>query len=215
MIFKCRCCNETVDETPKLIAGMSELVFEPEWLAKGEDIPPLDKDIWLRSDEFPQVGERRIIKVNAPFRADIGDCLSLLYLPANAALNDWDCAPEELELSAVVHGTFEKVISNDLYAAWTEIAVEEVIPFPELYKRYPCRKVSSLFEDGFGEYTALDFRWNNWERYAFTAQGDCGEWRLIFTDSEGVRHLLMFCEYGLHGGYVQAGNAVCEAEDAR
>ncbi len=215
MIFKCRCCGETVDEIPKLTAGMSELIFEPEWLAKGEDVPPLGKDIWLRSDEFPQVGERRIVKVGAPFKADIGESVSFLYLPANAALNDWDSAPEELELSAVVYGTFVKVLSSDLYAAWIEIVIEEVIPFPEVYRHYPCRKVSSLFEGGFGEYTDLDFRWDNWDYYMFTAQGDCGEWRLIFTDSEGVRHLVMFYEYGIHEGYVQVGNAVCEAEDAR
>lgn len=211
MIFKCRCCNETVDEIPKLTAGMSELVFEPEWLAKGEDIPPLDEHIWLRSDEFPQAGERRLIKVSAPFKADIGERLNLLYLPANAALNDWDGAPEELELSAVVYGIFERVLSNDNYCAWIEVNIERVVPFPELCKHYPCRKISSLFEGGFGECTKLDFRWRNWEYYVFSAQGDCGEWRLIFTDDEGKRHLVMFYEYGWHDGFAQVGNAVVDS----
>lgn len=189
---------------------MSELVFEPEWLATGEPVPPLDEHIWLRSVEMPQVGERRLIKVDAPFKADIGDRLSLLYLPANSFFNGWEEAPEELELSAVVCGTFEKVICNDDFCAFIKVVVEEVIPFPKLHMHYPRKKIPSLFESGYGEYSKLVFTWKNWEYYSFDAQGDVGDRRLIFTDDEGKRHLVLFGEWSMHDDFVHCGNAVTD-----
>lgn len=105
---------------------------------------------------------------------------------------------------------FEKIVNADEFRAWTEVSVESVIPFTELYKRYPRRKVSSLFEGAWGEYAELEFRCGCWEYYTFSAQGDCGEWRLVFTNGKGVRHLAAFFEYGWHDGYVQLGNAVTD-----
>ncbi|MDE7361581.1 MAG: hypothetical protein K2N38_06585 [Oscillospiraceae bacterium] len=210
MVFKCRCCNSIVDEKPSLADGFSELAYDMEWLEVGQPVPPLEEHVWLRSDKIPEVGERRFIKVRPPFSQNIGDSFNVLYSPALSSNNGWEEYPEELSSSAVVGCVYEKTVGADEFCAWIEVTVENVIPFPELYKHYPCRKVSSLFEGGFGEYAKLSFRWQNWEFYTFSAQGDCGEWRLIFIDSEGKRHLLMFYEWGWHDGFVQLGNAVQE-----
>lgn len=211
MFFKCRCCGKFVNEKPSLAEGFSELAYDDmEWLEVGQPVPPLEEHIFLRADRMPEVGERRFIRFQAPFSQNMGDRFNVLYLPALSSINGWATYPQELSGSAVVSCVFEKTISSDEFCAWIEVTAEHVVPFPELYKHYPCRKVTSLFEGGFGEYATLDFRWQNWEFYAFSVQDDFGEWQLIFTDSEGVRHLIAFCEYGRHGGVVQLGNAVTE-----
>lgn len=211
MIFKCRCCGSIVDEKPSYLAeGFSELAYDMEWLEVGQPVPPLEEHIWLRANKMPEVGERRFIKVGPPFSQEIGSRFNILYSPALSSNNGWEEYPGEISDSAVVGCVFEKTVGADEFCAWIEVTVESVIPFPELHKHYPRRKVSSLFKGGFGEYAKLSFCWQNWEFYTFSAQGDCGEWRLIFIDSEGKRHLLMFYEWGWHGGFVQLGNAVLE-----
>lgn len=209
MNFKCKCCKQLVDEKPRFIAGLSEFAYNAEWLENGEPVPPLEERFWTRADELPETGERRIIKVGfyTPFNSEIGDSFNVLFLPANSALNGWDEAPEELERSAVVSCVFEKIISADEYQAFIEIAITGVTTLPELCRR-PFRKTESLFAGAFGKHLKLEFTWKNWEYYSFDAQGDCGDWRLIFTDSEGVRHLILQCDWGWHGGHVLFGNAV-------
>lgn len=210
MVFKCRCCKQIVDEKPRFIAGLSEFAYNVEWLEAGEPVPPLEERVWQRSDTLPKAGDRRIIKVGyyTPFNSEIGDSFNVLFSPANSELNGWDEAPEELELSAVVSCVFEKVVNSDEYQAFIEISVNRVIPLTEMCKRCPCRKAENLFAGGFGEYVKLEFTWKNWEYYSFDAQGDCGDWRLIFTDGNGTRHLILQCDWGWHGGYVLFGNSV-------
>lgn len=209
MNFKCRCCGQIVDEKPHFIAGLSEFAYNVEWLEAGEPVPSLKERFWSHADALPKPGERRIIKVGSytPFTGEIGDSFNVLFLPAGSALNGWEEAPEELELSAIVSCVFEKVVSGDEYQAFIEIAVNGVTPLPELCRR-PCRKAENLFAGGFGEYVKLEFTWKNWEYYSFDAQGDCGDWRLIFTDDSGIRHLILQCDWGWHGGYVLFGNVV-------
>ncbi len=209
MNFKCKCCKQLVDEKPHFIAGLSEFAYNAEWLENGEPVPPLEERFWIRADALPKTGERRIIKVGyyTTFNSEVGDSFNVLFLPANSALNGWDEAPEELERSAVVSCVFERIISADEYQAFIEIAINGVTTLPELCRRQ-FRKTESLFEGGFGKGLQLEFTWKNWEYYSFDAQGDCGDWRLIFTDSEGVRHLILQCDWGWHGGFVLFGNSI-------
>lgn len=214
MVFKCRCCKQIVDEKPRFIAGLSEFAYNAEWLEAGEPVPPLEGRFWSHADALPKAGERRIIKVGfyTPFNSEIGDSFNVLFQPANSALNGWDEAPEELERSAVVSCVFEKVVSSDEYQAFIEISINRVVTLPELCGRFPCVKPESLFADGFGENLKREFTWHDWEYYSFDAQGDCGEWRLIFTDSEDVRHLILLCNWGWHGGHILFGNAASIGE---
>ncbi len=210
MNFKCRCCGQIVDENPVLIEGLSEFAYNVEWLETGEPVPPLEERFWPRANALPKAGERRIIKVGyyTPFNSEIGDSFNVLFLPANSALNGWEEAPEELGLSAIVNCVFEKVVSDDEYQAFIEISVNRVILLTELCERYPCSKAESLFAGGFGELLKQEFTWRDWEYYSFDAQGDCGDWRLIFTDGKGTRHLILQCDWGWHGGHILFGNAV-------
>lgn len=213
MNFKCKCCKQIVDEKPRFIAGLSEFAYIVEWLEAGEPVPPLEERFWARADELPRAGERRIIKVGfyTPFNSEPGDSFNVLFLPENSALNGWEEAPEELERSAVVSCVFEKIIGADEYQAFIEITINSVTTLPELCRR-PFRKTESLFAGGFGKCLQLVFTWKSREFYSFDAQGDCGDWRLIFTDSEGVRHLILQCDWGWHGGFVLFGNSIAALE---
>lgn len=211
MVFKCRCCNQIIDEKPRFVAGLSEFAYNAEWLEVGEPVPPLEEQVWRRSDTLPRAGERRIIKVGfyTPFSGELGDSFNVLFSPANSALNGWGEAPEELECSAVVSCVFEELVSGDEYQALIEVSVKRVITLSELRER-PCSKAENLFAGGFGECVELEFTWRDWEYYSFDAQGDCGDRRLVFTDGNGTRHLILQCDWGWHGGFVLFGNAVCE-----
>ena len=212
MIFKCKCCKQIVNEKPRFIEGLSEFAYNAEWLEDGEPVPPLEERFWLHADAVPKPGERRIIMVGyyTPFDSTIGDRFNVLFQPANSALNGWAETPEELERSAIVNCVFEKVVSNNEYQAFIEIFINRVVPLSELCRNYPCQKAASLFAGGFGECLKREFTWGNWEYYSFDAQGDCGDWRLVFTDDSGVRHLILQCDWGWHGGYVLFGNAVTD-----
>lgn len=212
MIFKCKCCKQIVDEKPRFIEGLSEFAYNAEWLESGEPVPPLEDRFWLHADALPKTGDRRIIKVGyyTPFNSAVGDRFNVLFQPADSALNGWEEAPEELERSAIVNCVFEKVVSYDEYQAFIEVSVNSFFPLSELCERYPCSKAESLFAGGFGDCLEREFTWGNWEYWSFDAQGDCGDWRLVFTDDSGVRHLILQCDWGWHGGHILFGNAVTD-----
>ena len=60
--------------------------------AKEELCLPPDKRKWVHTDRVPVVGERRILKVTAPFDEDIGDTFTTVFEPWQMFLNGWDSA---------------------------------------------------------------------------------------------------------------------------
>lgn len=207
MVFKCTCCNEFVDEKPQLINGFYELAYDDfEWLELGESVPSLDEKIWTRADKMPAIGEKRFLKISAPFNRNIEERFNVLFSPGLSALNGWEEYPEELFNSAVVGCTFERIVQADEYRAWIEVAIERVIPFEELYKHYSCVKTTD--EIGYGFELDLDFRYKCWEYYSYSAQGDFGEWRLVYVDGDGVRHIVLIGEYSMHKDFVCCGNVI-------
>lgn len=207
MVFRCTCCNELVCETPQLLNGFSELAYDGfEWLEVGESVPPLDERIWTRSESVPKIGERRFLKVFAPFNQEKGERFNMLFSPALSALNGWEEYPEELSDSAVVVCTFEGVVQSDEYRAWIEVSVEDVIPLEDLHKHYPCVETTDVI--GYGFDLTLDFRHERWEFYSYSAQGDFGEWQLVYVDSDGLRHIVLIGEYSMHKDFVCCGNVI-------
>lgn len=205
MIFKCPCCNKFVQGRPQPAKGFCETAYDEfEWLEIGAPVPPLEESIWLRADKIPEVGERRFLKVSAPFDEILGKRFNVLYSPALSAINGWGYYPEGLSGSAVVGCTYERTVCADEYRAWTEISVERVIPFGELYKHYPRCEVNDVP----GERVKLDFRHGCWEYYSYSTQGDWGEWQVVYVDEDGLRHTVLLCEWDMHGGFVYCGNAV-------
>lgn len=207
MVFRCTCCDEIVDEKPQLINGFCELAYDGfEWLEVGESVPSLDERIWTRSNSVPEVGETRVIKVSAPFNQNIGDCFNMLFSPALSALNGWEDYPEELFDSAVTVCKFEKIIQADEYRAWIEVSIEDVIPLEDLYKRYSCVETTDVI--GYGFELRQDFSHKCWEFYSFSAQGDFGEWQLVYVDNNGLRHIVLIGEYSMHKDFVCCGNVI-------
>lgn len=207
MVFRCTCCNELVCEKPQLLNGFSELVYDGfEWLETGESVPTLDEKIWTRSESVPKVGEKRFLKVSAPFNQDIGDSFNMLFSPALSALNGWEDYPEELFDSAVVVCKFEGIVQSDEYRAWIEVSVEGVIPIEDLHKHYPLVEMTDTV--GYGFDLTLDFRHERWEFYSYSAQGDFGEWQLVYVDDNGLRHIVLIGEYSMHKDFVCCGNVI-------
>lgn len=207
MVFKCTCCDEFVREKPQLINGFCELAYDDfEWLETGESVPPLDEKIWTRADNMPAIGEKRFLKISAPFNQNIGERFNVLFSPGLSALNGWEEYHEELFDSAVVACTFERIVQADEYRAWIEVAIESVMPLESLYMHYPCVETTDII--GYGFELELDFRHKCWEFYSYSAQGDFGEWQLVYVDSDGSRHIVLIGEYSMHKDFVCCGNVI-------
>ncbi len=204
----CPVCGEArkIPQSPK--NGFSDVAFDcAEWWSFQGELPPLSEHIWERLDILPTVGEMRIIKVSAPFDCGIGETFRMLFQPALSHFNGWDEHPEELERSAIVECRFDKILESDLHQAWISVKVISVTMLRDICKMYPSRKVpewNHLFHVEKEDY----FQWRNWELFSWSAQGDVGEWWLIYTDESHIRHLVLLFEWMLCSETLSVGNII-------
>ena len=80
-------------------------------MRKGRIVYSPDKRECVHTDQVPIVGERRIIKVTAPFDEEIGDTFTTVFEPWQMFLNGWDSAesPEDICKACAVLCRFEEV----------------------------------------------------------------------------------------------------------
>jgi hypothetical protein len=79
--------------------------------SKEELSQPLNKRQWVHTNQVPVVGEKRILKVTAPFDEEIGDTFTTVFEPWQMFLNGWDSAesPEDIGKACAVFCRFEEV----------------------------------------------------------------------------------------------------------
>ena len=99
MNFLCSCCKSRItndNQKRHLIegAGIHNIGYHLAWKeSKKEELSlPLNKRQWLHTNQVPVVGEKRILKVTAPFDEEIGDTFTTIFEPWQMFLNGWDSA---------------------------------------------------------------------------------------------------------------------------
>lgn len=212
--LKCKCCGEAANINRTIWAnGFSDLAYDDicEWSDFSENPPELEEDHWERAVRVPEIGETRLIKVVFSFSFETGESFKLLFRPAWSFFNGWEEYPEELEQSAIVTCKLTSIKESNEYSAWATVRIEDVIMLKDICKRYPEQYTENRLEDF--DVTRVQFedlQYQNWEYYSWNAQGDCGEWKLIYQDENGIRHLILLGEWSFHGRDVYIGNIVNE-----
>lgn len=208
--FKCKCCksyHEIERTVPDGYAGWC--YADMEWLAPAEALPPLTQDKgWARCETPPKAGEIRKLRVKNPFHEAIGSSFFVDYESALQFFNGYDKA-EEFESYAIVQCRLERVIEQNDTAAWVEVCILDVIPYCELASRFPAFHTAEPLENYAGgacEETDLDAP--PWKIVYWTAQGDVGEQKTIFTDENGVRHLVLHYDYCSWAAVQHFGNII-------
>lgn len=182
-----------------------------EWSDFEEEVPSLSEEHWNRSDRVPKTGEFRIVKVLTPFEEKIGDEFYMEFMPASAFFNDYENV-EQIQDSAIVQCRFEEVIVADEYSAWIRVKVLKVILLPELSRAY----LPYLTHCELEEYAGM-FRCDNiytidadapWEDVYWTSEGEVGEDKMIYTDADGIRHLVLMHFFFIDNTITYFGNIV-------
>lgn len=215
MRFKCGACNNFVEkqpDTPKGFAGWAYSGNTVEWLAQGEEIPPLESRIWLRREMIPKTGELCAVKVRLPFDEDMGGEFWAEFLQPNYYLSG-DESDETVGSSAIVRCRLESAAEIGEYAAWVMVRVLEAVPYAAV-----CEAFAEFAQDegldrycGFGGEKICDeteFETKSFRQMFWTMEGDVGEKRLIFTDKQGREHLVLLNFYTFHEDYTYFGNIV-------
>lgn len=210
--FKCKVCENYIKMKKEVYGLFSDWAYVncAEWSDFNENVSKLSEQHWERSESTPIVGEKRTIFVHKPFDEKIGNEFWILYEPALLFLNGWnDCSDANIDKCAVVRCKFERTLISDEYGTWIRVSIQKVIFIYELYKYYDEVKTDvpiDMFEGiPVSEYNTL-FQNYRWLVTDWTAQGDCGETKWIYTDENGVRHLVMQMWYAFDEDVLYIGN---------
>ncbi len=225
MNFLCSCCKRriTSDKQKRHLiegAGIHNIGYRLAWMecAKEELCLPPDKRKWVHTDQVPMIGERRILKVTAPFDEDIGDTFTTVFEPWQMFLNGWDSAesPEDIGKACAVLCRFDEVLCADDHSAVISVTVMNTIPLDQLYKVIPETVTEDRFFEGFGggqevrtEYEDEHLLYRTW-----TAQGDVSQIQLIYTDEKGKRHEVLTSWSAMHDDFYYFGNIINKSFEA-
>ncbi|MDE7365563.1 MAG: hypothetical protein K2N27_11940 [Ruminococcus sp.] len=209
--FKCKVCQNIIEMKKEIHGDFSDWAYDcAEWSDFKENVPELSERYWERSECTPVVNENRTILVYKPFDEKIGNEFWLLYEPALLYLNGWEGYPEEdIRKCAVVRCRFEKILVSDEYSAWIVVNVQQVVFLHELYKYYEEVMTDIPIDEfeGIPKTKCMKgFQNDKWLEIYWTAQGDCGDNKWIYTDEYGMRHLVMQMSYGFDDSVLYIGN---------
>ena len=173
---------------------------------------PVDKRQWLHTNKVPVVGERRILKVTAPFDEEIDDTFTTIFEPWQMFLNGWEYAenPDDIGKACAVLCRFAEVLCMDDFSAIISVEVLKTIPLDQLYKVIPETVTNERFFEEFGsdqevwtEYEDKHLLYRTWN-----AQGDVSQMQLIYTDDNGIRHEVLTSWYAMHEDFYYFRNII-------
>ena len=186
--------------------------------AKEELSLPLNKRQWLHTNQVPVVGEKRILKVTAPFDEEIGDTFTTIFEPWQMFLNGWESAesPDDIGKACAVLCRFEEVLCADYFSAIIYATVLKTIPLDQLYKVIPETVTDERFYEEFGDGKEVWTEYEDKHRLyrTWNAQGDVSQMQLIYTDDRGIRHEVLTSWYAMHEDFYYFGNAVNKSLEA-
>lgn len=223
MNFLCSCCKQRVtkeehERKPKLIesAGIHDIGYHLSWMeCKQEEMAlPVNERQWLYTDQVPIVGEKRILKVTAPFDEGLGNTFTTIFEPWQMFLNGWDSAEstEDIGKACAVLCRFDEVLWSDVFSAFISVKVLNTILLDFLHRVIPVTVTDYRFIEKFGEHEKVWTQYEDEHRLyrTWNAQGDVGQMQLIYTDDQGIRHEILTSWFGMHDDFYYFGNTVNE-----
>ena len=220
MNFLCTCCKRRIaaEQKPRLIesAGIHETAYHMEWAVfdDAEMGRPIEQRKWSDRNIQPQVGDRRILRVKAPFDEETGGVFTNLYEPWQMFYNGWESAesPADIQKACAVLCRFDRVLRADDFTAFIEVTVLHTVPLVRLYEVIPETVTERRFFEDFGCGDGEDIRVEYADEHllyrTWSAQGDVGDAQLIYTDDSRRRHVLLEGWFGTHTDSYDIGNEV-------
>lgn len=217
MNFVCTCCKQRVEKKnhPKWIigAGIHDIAYHMPWVEFNENEMdlPIDKRKWFISDVPPEVGNKRILRVQIPFDEESGGIFTNIFETAQMYLNGWEFAdhPEDIYKASAVLCRLDEVIWSDDFSAFINVEILNVVPFSQLYKVIP-ETVTDYKIDDFGKDEEIQTEYEDEHllyRY-WSAQGDVGQVQLVYTEDNGKRHEVMNSWQSWHEDFYYLVNIV-------
>jgi hypothetical protein len=195
--LKCRCCKSYHTFDRRIPEGYAGWCYHGmEWLDPAETLPPLSQDIgWSRSETMPQTGETWKLRVTRPFHEQTGNSFYVEYESAYQFFNGYETA-EEVDSSAIVQCRFERILEADEIAAWIEVTILDAIPLRELASRFPAYETNEPLASFYSEpCRETDLNAPPWKLICYSTAGEVGSFKNIFTDENGVEHLVLHFKY--------------------
>ena len=215
LFFKCSCCNNSIRMDKKIKEHFSDWAYYygVEWSDFEENnIPEFSNEDWNRSEATPIAKQQRTLHVWKPFDESIGNEFLTFFEPALCYYNGWDGVEEsEIEKCAIVRCKLTKVLKQSEYEAWVAVNVQEVILVSELYKYFtPCITDTDInaFEGIPEKICHTIYENDKWLVTCWDAQGDCGEYKWIYIDENGIRHLVMQSWFDFDNSVIYIGNVI-------
>lgn len=211
MKLKCNVCGAIPEKRKLPKAGFVMVAYENcvEWPQLGEKVPTDETAGWQRLLTAPKVGDVHTVKVTFPFDVEVGGEFWTLFEPAYSYFNGWDEKPEEIAQSALVKCRLDRIVEEMIKHSWITISVQDVMMLSDISERIPAVCYDENVAWNIAEFEDK-FEYENWTYYSWSGQGDVGGWSLVYTDSLGVHHLILNCEWGMHEDYVYCGNVIVE-----
>ena len=209
LYFPCKACGKPIELNKDPEPGFSIIAYDEmlEWSDFTKDVPPLNENIWCRSEALPKKGEKRIVKAHFPFHFQTGEVFWTLFQPAQSFFNGWDEHPEELDKSGIVSCRFESILEKSEECAWIEVTVTEVIALKDISSRFPVFAYDGRF-DWLINNADMQYEYKNWTFYSWSAQGDLGEWILIYKDKQEIQHIILYSKWDYHASDLHCGNII-------
>lgn len=219
MNFLCTCCKSRIindHQKRHLIegAGIHNIGYHLAWMecTREELSLPMSERKWMHANQLPLTGEKRILRVTAPFDEEVGNAFTTIFEPWQMFLNGWDCAesPEDIGKACAVLCRFEEVLLADEFSAMISVKVLKTIPLDQLYKVIPETVTDHRFFEEFGDGQEVLTEYEDKHRLyrTWNAQGDVFEVQLICTDDQGIRHEVLTRWYAMHDDFYYFGNLV-------
>ena len=160
----------------------------------------------------PKVGDKRILRVKAPFDEERGSVFTNIYEPWQMFYNGWENAesPADIGKACAVLCRFGEVLWADDFSAFIIVEILNILPLFEIPKLVPETVTDRrFFEDfGFGDACWTEYEDDHWLYRTWSAQGDVGDGQLIYTDDSGKRHEIMNAYFSFHEASYILGNDV-------
>jgi hypothetical protein len=184
-----------------------------EWSDSHDKIPPENEyNHWMRSEKNPEVGEQRIVFVQHPFCENDEKDFWTFYQPALTSLNGIQDHIEEIDNYAFVKCKLLKILLLENNKAWLQILVDEVIFIKDAQNLIPIRHEESSFLKKLYDFSPYEYKsYGNWEYYFGSAEGDIGNWLIIYKNDLDV-HLISFGEWMFHQESAYLGNLIISEE---
>lgn len=212
--FKCEVCHKKIKIKKNVKFPFDDWAYYQciQWSNFDDKVPDLSEDMWQRCIERPKENEIYKVYVTKPFDEIRGSEFFVIFEPAIIVYNGWDsdfCSEEDIEKCSLVKCRYDRIVKANKYSAWIEITVQKVIPLADIYNLYNEKESSGIFLPfGSTESQVTLFENRKWLVFGWNDQGDVGEYRWVYIDSQGKKHCVLEYNWEFDKDILYLGNIV-------